>query len=100
MGKNSNKPKPDDRSDNAAKIRQAVEDTQENIEEANETMEFSSEKEAEKINAKNDRRKEAIKGMRAEIADEEEDRKSTRLNSSHVSISYAVFCLKNKKKAS
>src|SRR5699024_12512918 len=25
-----------------------------------------------------------------------QDRKSTRLNSSHVSISYAVFCLKNK----
>src|SRR5437868_15157539 len=28
------------------------------------------------------------------------DRKSTRLNSSHVSISYAVFCLKKKKKSS
>src|SRR5699024_12041187 len=28
------------------------------------------------------------------------DRKSTRLNSSHVSISYAVFCLKKKKKQS
>src|SRR5439155_20530907 len=27
-----------------------------------------------------------------------EDRKSTRLNSSHVAISYAVFCLKKKKK--
>src|SRR5436305_11385027 len=27
------------------------------------------------------------------------DRKSTRLNSSHVRISYAVFCLKKKKKA-
>src|SRR5699024_10255705 len=27
-----------------------------------------------------------------------EDRKSTRLNSSHVSISYAVFCLKKKRK--
>src|SRR5436309_10847281 len=27
----------------------------------------------------------------------EEDRKSTRLNSSHVKISYAVFCLKKKK---
>src|SRR5438067_8456326 len=27
-----------------------------------------------------------------------QDRKSTRLNSSHVSISYAVFCLKKKKK--
>src|SRR5437660_7342434 len=26
-----------------------------------------------------------------------EDRKSTRLNSSHVAISYAVFCLKKKK---
>src|SRR5690606_40856244 len=28
----------------------------------------------------------------------DEDRKSTRLNSSHVKISYAVFCLKKKKK--
>src|SRR3989442_11858217 len=28
------------------------------------------------------------------------DRKSTRLNSSHVRISYAVFCLKKKKKKS
>src|SRR5437868_12022635 len=28
-----------------------------------------------------------------------EDRKSTRLNSSHVSISYAVFCLKKKTEA-
>src|SRR5207253_10166205 len=28
----------------------------------------------------------------------ERDRKSTRLNSSHVAISYAVFCLKKKKK--
>src|SRR5690242_20976736 len=27
----------------------------------------------------------------------EKDRKSTRLNSSHMSISYAVFCLKKKK---
>src|SRR5688572_32011712 len=29
---------------------------------------------------------------------DEEDRKSTRLNSSHSQISYAVFCLKKKKK--
>src|SRR5256885_5906158 len=28
----------------------------------------------------------------------EQDRKSTRLNSSHLVISYAVFCLKKKKK--
>src|SRR5438067_5192330 len=31
---------------------------------------------------------------------EHRDRKSTRLNSSHVSISYAVFCLKKKKQYS
>src|SRR5207249_9096943 len=30
--------------------------------------------------------------------DSKPDRKSTRLNSSHVSISYAVFCLKKKKR--
>src|SRR5690625_6181857 len=30
--------------------------------------------------------------------DDDRDRKSTRLNSSHVAISYAVFCLKKKKK--
>src|SRR3712207_7385094 len=29
-----------------------------------------------------------------------QDRKSTRLNSSHANISYAVFCLKKKKKSS
>src|SRR2546426_6642206 len=32
-----------------------------------------------------------------EARDEAEDRKSTRLNSSHLVISYAVFCLKKKK---
>src|SRR5207249_7732907 len=34
--------------------------------------------------------------VRAEKAERVRDRKSTRLNSSHVSISYAVFCLKKK----
>src|SRR5690625_5376249 len=33
-------------------------------------------------------------GVMVTVADE--DRKSTRLNSSHVAISYAVFCLKKK----
>src|SRR5690349_24065669 len=32
------------------------------------------------------------------VHDGDQDRKSTRLNSSHVEISYAVFCLKKKKK--
>src|SRR5437773_7761419 len=34
----------------------------------------------------------------ARIEDDKQDRKSTRLNSSHITISYAVFCLKKKKK--
>src|SRR3712207_7220647 len=34
----------------------------------------------------------------AKILQLTEDRKSTRLNSSHANISYAVFCLKKKKK--
>src|SRR5699024_12070756 len=35
-------------------------------------------------------------GVLVDIAASPRDRKSTRLNSSHVSISYAVFCLKKK----
>src|SRR5437660_5062461 len=35
---------------------------------------------------------------RVHLARDGLDRKSTRLNSSHVAISYAVFCLKKKKK--
>src|SRR3712207_6856139 len=36
--------------------------------------------------------------LRRLAGDLDEDRKSTRLNSSHANISYAVFCLKKKKK--
>src|SRR5439155_15364355 len=39
-----------------------------------------------------------IPGGVVSAAAETTDRKSTRLNSSHVAISYAVFCLKKKKK--
>src|SRR5690606_2006096 len=38
----------------------------------------------------------AAERMREALASVERDRKSTRLNSSHVKISYAVFCLKKK----
>src|SRR5439155_26118682 len=37
-------------------------------------------------------------GLDIEYQGVQGDRKSTRLNSSHVAISYAVFCLKKKKK--
>src|SRR5690348_18217734 len=40
----------------------------------------------------------AATAVRAAVGQEDKlDRKSTRLNSSHPSISYAVFCLKKKK---
>src|SRR5690606_42077856 len=39
---------------------------------------------------------EAIESLKAVDSDSIPDRKSTRLNSSHVKISYAVFCLKKK----
>src|SRR2546427_9874416 len=58
------------------------------------TVEFSFDKLSERL------REKAFlnKGIRITIKDErEEDRKSTRLNSSHSQISYAVFCLKKKR---
>src|SRR5690349_23969131 len=39
----------------------------------------------------------AVERPRRRDPERVEDRKSTRLNSSHVEISYAVFCLKKKK---
>src|SRR3712207_7277656 len=40
----------------------------------------------------------ALAGLALDQAARFEDRKSTRLNSSHANISYAVFCLKKKTK--
>src|SRR5437773_8938145 len=40
----------------------------------------------------------AVQRSRGLRLDEQPDRKSTRLNSSHITISYAVFCLKKKNK--
>src|SRR5947209_10787564 len=39
-----------------------------------------------------------LKKILLSMLQDEADRKSTRLNSSHANISYAVFCLKKKKK--
>src|SRR5438309_6113042 len=57
------------------------------------------------IRARDGRReRDQVLGVRVRVAHVERhrgpdlDRKSTRLNSSHSSISYAVFCLKKKKK--
>src|SRR3712207_8559881 len=40
----------------------------------------------------------ALDGGELALALDERDRKSTRLNSSHANISYAVFCLRKKSK--
>src|SRR3712207_7814492 len=40
--------------------------------------------------------KEEVHKIRNDFEKESRDRKSTRLNSSHANISYAVFCLKKK----
>src|SRR2546430_8876451 len=45
-----------------------------------------------------DRRRDRVRPARGGAAQDGLDRKSTRLNSSHSQISYAVFCLKKKKK--
>src|SRR5699024_12705606 len=47
----------------------------------------------ENLHVKDSRKVPVVKGLSLDVR---EDRKSTRLNSSHVSISYAVFCLKKK----
>src|SRR2546430_10395130 len=44
-----------------------------------------------------DRRQHIVKARAVGVFESSEDRKSTRLNSSHSQISYAVFCLKKKK---
>lgn len=64
------RPNPDDRSDNVEKLQDMVQNTIENIERAEETMQFSSREEREKIEAKNERREQAIAAMREEIKDE------------------------------
>src|SRR3712207_8959626 len=51
----------------------------------------------DRIQAERRARGELLGGV--EVEDQVLDRKSTRLNSSHANISYAVFCLKKKKKS-
>ena len=71
------KPNPDDRSNNVERLQTAIENTRENIREANETLEFSSsEADNAAIQAKNERRLNSISGMEAEIEDEKQARKN------------------------
>ena len=70
------RPNPDDRSDNVEKLQTAIQNTRENIQKANETIQFSSAADTAAIQAKNERRLESIAGMEAEIEDEKQARKN------------------------
>ncbi|MHC0035524.1 small acid-soluble spore protein Tlp [Pseudoneobacillus sp. C159] len=66
-----NKPKPDDRSDNVEKLQSMIQNTIENMEEAEESLAFANDDtHRSQIQAKNERRRESIDAMRAEIKDE------------------------------
>ncbi len=64
------KPNPDDRSDNADTLQEMIHDTLENIDEAEDSMEWATNHNQQDIEAKNKRRKEAIEGFRNELKDE------------------------------
>ncbi|ADM37900.1 small acid-soluble spore protein Tlp [Bacillus spizizenii] len=73
MTKNQNQyqqPNPDDRSDNVEKLQDMVQNTIENIEEAEESMEFASGEDKQRIKEKNERREQSIEAFRNEIQDE------------------------------
>ncbi|MBT2647482.1 small acid-soluble spore protein Tlp [Bacillus sp. ISL-34] len=72
----SYKHNPDNRLDNVEKIQDAIENTEENITAANETLSFSSPVEKMSIKAKNERRRKSIDGMKEELQDEQEARES------------------------
>src|SRR5690625_5306529 len=76
-------------------LHHAVELTQEN-QKANLIIALNYGSKAEILRATKNIAEDIIQG-KVELNQIEEDRKSTRLNSSHVAISYAVFCLKKKK---
>src|SRR5690625_7913362 len=63
------------------------------LHQAHERMEYSREHREHESNSGDGELRLCLPGLVAVIR----DRKSTRLNSSHVAISYAVFCLKKKK---
>ncbi|PLR95254.1 small acid-soluble spore protein Tlp [Bacillus sp. T33-2] len=63
-------PKPDDRSDNVEKLQSMIVHTIENMEEAEESLQFSSPEERAQIEAKNERRQESLESLRQEVRDE------------------------------
>jgi small acid-soluble spore protein (thioredoxin-like protein) len=63
--------KPDDRSDNAEKIQNTIENTKENMRKADFSMKFSNEQDKQNAIEKNQRRKESIEGLQKELQEEQ-----------------------------
>ena len=71
MKRRRNKPKPDDRSDNAARIQKNINMTIRNMEAADEMIAKTSDPKTKKaLMEKNERRRQALEGMRKEMRDE------------------------------
>jgi small acid-soluble spore protein (thioredoxin-like protein) len=67
----NNKPKPDDRSDNVEKLQSMIQNTEENIRKAEESLQFTdSGQQRQQIEAKNERREESLNAFRSEVQDE------------------------------
>ncbi len=70
-GRGGSRPNPDDRSDNAERIQRNINYTLKNMEAADEMIEETSDEKMKKTLAeKNERRREALRGMRSEMRDE------------------------------
>jgi len=73
----NNKPNPDDRSDNVEKLQSMIHNTIENMEAAEESLQFTdSEQQRQQIEAKNERRRESIDSFRSEVKDEAQNNQS------------------------
>ncbi|SFA89053.1 MULTISPECIES: small acid-soluble spore protein Tlp [unclassified Bacillus (in: firmicutes)] len=67
----NNQPNPDDRSDNVEKLQAMIQNTDDNIRKAEQSLSLAeNEGQRSQIEAKNERRRESITEMRAEIQDE------------------------------
>jgi len=64
-------PKPDDRSDNAKKIQEMINNTKENMNEAEASMKFGNEQDRQNALAKNQRREESLSALESELRDEQ-----------------------------
>ncbi|MFZ3587792.1 small acid-soluble spore protein Tlp [Bacillus sp. DJP31] len=70
MAEKQQRSNPDDRSDNVEKLQVMVQNTIENMQEAEETMQVSNDKDRADIEAKNERRRDSLDAFRNEIKDE------------------------------